>query len=254
MKKEILLACLLPLLAACLQNGQAGGKTDWAGIAQDMFGAYTAKGADNALTDAQIGAGLKEALGIGTANVVKQLGATGGFELDPKVHIPLPASMQKVDAALKLAGMNGLTQELESRMNRAAELATPKAKQLFVGAIKQMGFSDARHILTGGQQDAATQFFRRTMGEALARDIQPIIQSTLAESGAIKAFDAMTARYDALPMTATLASTAKSDLNSYVSTKAVDGIFYYVAKEEAAIRQNPAKRTTDLLKQVFGGQ
>lgn len=255
MRRSVILVCLLPALAACLQNGSANGqKMDWAGMAQGMLGAYTAQGTNSALTDAQIAAGLKEALGVGTANVVQQLGKKGGFDLDPKVHIPLPANLKKVDAALNLAGMNGLTKELESRMNHAAELAAPKAKQLFVDSIKQMSFADARQILTGGQQDAATQFFRRTMGEALVGDIQPIIQSTLAEAGAMKAFDAVTAKYNALPLVGGLASNAKTDLNSYVSGKAVDGIFYYVAKEEAAIRQNPAKRTTELLKQVFGLQ
>lgn len=257
MKTTLILAIAL-LLSACIENGQAGGqKTDWAGLAQNVLGAYqggaTAGGATS-LSDSQIVAGLKEALGVGTANVVTQLGKTGGFNLDPKVHIPLPSQLQKVDSALKLAGMNSLTQELETRMNHAAELATPKAKQLFINSISQMSFADARNILTGTQQDAATQFFRRTMGEQLAADIQPIVQTTLADAGAIKAYDTATARYSTLPLVGKLSGDAKTNLNSYVAGKAVDGIFYYVAQEEAAIRQNPAKRTTELLRQVFSAQ
>lgn len=238
------------LLAGCMENGQSS--SPWAGAMQDMLGAYTNTRGDTALSDAKIAAGLKEALGVGTANVVARLGKVEGFNLDPNIRIPLPSQLQKVDAALKLAGMNNLTQELETRMNRAAELATPRAKQLFVNAITQMSFADARQILFGGQNDAATQYFRRTMGHELTGDIQPIIQATLAEAGAIKAFDTATAHYNRLPLVGQLTGDAKANLNSYVANKAVDGIFYYVAKEEAAIRANPAKRTTDLLKQVFG--
>ncbi len=255
MKKHIVTVSALFLLSACLENGQGGKQqADWAGMVQGALNSYAgaSAGTKSALTDAQITAGLKDALGVGTTNVVAQLGKTGGFNLDPKIRIPLPDKLQRMDAALKLVGMNGLTQELEARMNNAAELATPKAKQLFINSISQMTFADARSILFGGQQDAATQFFRRTMGTELSTDIQPIIQTALAESGAIKAFDRATAQYNTLPMVSQLTGDAKSNLNNYVSNKAVDGIFYYVAQEEAAIRQNPAKRTTEILKKVFG--
>lgn len=230
--------------------------TDWGRIARSVLGTYgqAAPGVRTALSDAQVVAGLKEALSIGSGNVVARLGKAGGFNLDPKIHIPLPLQLQKVDAALRIVGRNGLTRDLEAQMNAAAELATPKAKQLFIGAISQMTFADARAILFSGQQDAATQFFRRTMGAQLVADIKPIVASSLADAGAIKAFDAATASYSRLPLAARLTGDAKANLNSYVASKAVDGIFYYVAQEEAAIRQNPAKRTTALLKTVFGAK
>ena len=200
------------------------------------------------LTDADIVLGLKDALNVGTANVVSKLGAQGGFELDPKVHIPLPQSLSKLDSALKLVGYGHLTADLEKRMNNAAELATPKAKALFIDSVKQMTFSDAKNILFSGQQDAATQFFRQTMGAKLVQEVKPIIGTTLNDSGAIKAFDAALGQYSKLP----LVPDVKADLNDYVANKATDGIFYYIAQEEAAIRQNPAKRTTEILKRVFG--
>lgn len=204
-------------------------------------------GATSALSDTQISTGLKDALKLGTQTVVKQLGKEGGFSLDPAIKIPLPAPLAKVDGTLKKFGMGSLTADLETRMNRAAEIATPKAGALFVNAIQKMTVTDAQAILTGSN-DSATQYLRKTMGPDLAKEIQPIIQTSLAEAGAVKAYDAVTAQYAKMP----LASSLKTNMNDYVTNKALDGIFYYVAQEEAAIRANPAKRTTDILKKVFG--
>lgn len=246
------------LICACASATHANStKPDWTSVMQNAVVAYAGKtnGAKSTLlSDAQIAAGLKEALGVGTGNVVTRLSKTGGFALDPKIRIPLPSQLQRVDAALKMVGKNDLTNDLETRMNRAAELATPKAKQLFMRAITEMTFADARNILLGDKQDAATQFLRRTMGTQLARDIQPIVKTTLADAGALKALDTATAHYAALPMVGQFTSNTKNNLNGYVADKAIDGIFYYVAKEEVAIRKDPAKRTTHLLKQVFAAR
>ena len=114
-----------------------------------------------------------------------------------------------------------------------------------------MTIEDARGILTG-PEDAATQYLRRAMGPELLQDIQPIIQSTLAQAGAIQAYDHTIERYKSIPFVSGIAGNTKSQLNDYVSEKALDGIFYYVAREEAAIRANPAKRTTEILQKVFG--
>lgn len=198
------------------------------------------------LSNRDIAAGLKEALQIGTAAVVSRLGKTDGFNLDPKIHIPLPRNLQKVDKALNLVGMGHLTDDLEVRINRAAEAATPKAKTLFVNSIKQMTFADARQILSGPNY-AATQYLKRTMGPELNKEIQPLIKTSLAQSGALKVYDKVLGQYAQLP----LASSVKGSLTTYAADKTLDGIFYYVAQEEAAIRSNPAKRTTDLLKKVF---
>lgn len=199
-----------------------------------------------ALTSSEIGSGLREALRIGTEKVVGQLGSSDGFNLDPNIHIPLPGVLARVNTALSAIGMSSLTDDLELRLNRAAEAATPKAKALFVTAISQMTISDAKNILTG-PQDAATQYLRSTMGSQLNADMQPLVENALKSAGAIKAYDSVMGKYSQLPFM----PDVQANLNDYVAEKAMDGIFYYVSQEEAAIRTNPAARTTDLLKKVF---
>lgn len=229
------------LTSACVSD-------DWQNTASSILNAQMGtSSAASSLTTAQITQGLKEALRVGTTTVTAQLGKSGGFNFDPKIHIPLPSTLTKVDAALTAVGMGRLTDDLETKMNSAAELATVQAKELFLQSIQQMTIADARQILSS-QQDAATQYLRRTMGQELAARIQPIVQNTLAQTGTIKAYDSVTSQYAALPFISGL----KTDMNNYVTEKAIDGIFYYVAQEEAAIRQNPAKRTTEILRTVFG--
>ena len=203
----------------------------------------------SSLSTGEISAGLREALKVGTQNVVGQLGTANGFNLDPKIHIPLPGTLGKVDSALSAIGMSSLTDDLELRLNRAAEAATPKAKALFVNAISQMTITDAKNILTG-PQDAATSFLRRAMGPQLAQAMQPIIGQAMANAGAVQAYDSVMGQYSQIPFM----PDVKANLNDYVTDKAMDGIFYYVAREEAAIRTNPAARTTDLLKKVFASR
>ena len=198
------------------------------------------------LTQGEMGDGLKEALRVGTETVVAQLGKTDGFNADKAIHIPLPGQLATVQKALKAAGYSSLVDDLELKLNRAAEQATPKAKALFVDAIAAMTIQDAQKILSG-PDDAATQYFRKSMGPGLATEMKPIVDSTLAEAGAVQAYDAMMGQYKALPFM----PDAKANLTDYVVEKGMDGIFHYVAKEEAAIRTNPAARTTDLLKKVF---
>lgn len=229
----------------------SGGSGVFGGIGLDLGSLINNKTSIASLSNVEIIQGLKEALNIGSTNVVNQLGVLNGFNADPKIRIPLPDTLQKVDSALETIGLNDLTEDLETRLNRAAEAATPKAKALFISAIQNMTIEDARGILTG-PNDAATQYLRRAMGPQLTQDIQPIIQSTLAQAGAIQAYDHIMERYDAIPFVSSIAGNTKSQLNDYVSEKALDGIFYYVAKEEAAIRANPAKRTTEILQKVFG--
>tara|TARA_R110002124_G_scaffold233406_1_gene398735 strand:+ start:103612 stop:104391 length:780 start_codon:yes stop_codon:yes gene_type:complete len=203
----------------------------------------------SSLSSSEIGAGLKEALRIGAEKVTKQLGTENAFNLDDKIHIPLPQTLSVVDATLSKMGLNSLTADLETRLNVAAEKAAPKAKELFFAAISSMTIDDATSILSG-PNDAATAYLRKTMGGDLAKEIYPVIEQTLAEAGAVRAYDQVIGKYSQIPFT----QTVKTDLNAYVVDKAMDGLFYYVAKEEAAIRENPAQRTTELLKQVFSAQ
>lgn len=237
---------LLPVLALCGCVSNDNG-TDWLGTATSVLQSTMGQQAGTSLSESQIIAGLKEALGVGTTTVVSQLGRSGGFNLDPKIRIPLPDNLARVDTALRAVGMGSLTADLQNKMNAAAEAATPRAKELFFDAIRQMTFADARSILSG-QQDAATQYLRKTMGAALVEDMKPIIANTLADAGAVQAYDRVMGQYAKLPFMPDI----KANLTDYAANKAMDGIFLYVAQEEAAIRANPAKRTTELLRTVFG--
>ena len=223
----------------------------------DLFG--TAKGLLNtlgggsspaavALSTDEIVAGLREALKIGTERVVGTIGRTDGFNSSPDIHIPLPDSLVRVQSTLKKVGMGSFGDELELKLNRAAEAATPKAKEIFWQAISSMSVQDARKILDG-PSDAATQYFKGRMSVPLKDEMRPVIETTLSEVGAIAAYDAMIGSYESIPFVPNL----KADLTEYSLDKALDGVFLYLAREEAAIRDNPEQRTTDLLKKVFGG-
>jgi len=198
------------------------------------------------LTTSEIIAGLKQALEKGSQAVVSQLGAENGFFSDTQIHIPLPENLSRVKSLLDKAGMGAYTDDVELKLNRAAEAAAPKAKALFVDAISQMKMEDARAILDG-PDDAATSYFRDKMSDGLVKEMSPVIDNTLETVGAVKAYDTMMGKYKSLP----LVPDVKGNLTAYTAGKAVDGIFYYLAQEEKAIRENPAKRTTELLQKVF---
>ncbi len=194
-----------------------------------------------------IGDGLKEALRVGTKNVVGNLGAVDGFNLDPKVHISLPNNLNQVKEVLGKVGMDSMLVDLETRLNRAAEIATPKAKKLFITAINDMTLDDVMAIYNG-PEDSATRYFRSSMSGPLALAMKPIVDDSLADVGAVKSYDDVMASYNAIPFV----PKVDADLSDYVVKKGMKGIFFYLGKEEAAIRQDPAARTTDLLKRVFG--
>ncbi|MDP2105001.1 MAG: DUF4197 domain-containing protein, partial [Desulfobulbaceae bacterium] len=139
--------------------------------------------------------------------------------------------------------------DLEVKLNRAAETATPQAKQLFWQAIEAMTLDDVMSIYNG-PADAATRYFQGKMSKPLAEEMRPVVSESLDQVGAIQSYDAAIGQYRNLP----LVPDVKTDLTGYVVEKGMEGIFYYLAKEEAAIRQNPAKRTTELLQQVFGSR
>ncbi|NFV79586.1 DUF4197 domain-containing protein [Magnetospirillum aberrantis] len=200
-----------------------------------------------ALSTSDIASGLKEALRQGSAAVTQRLGQADGFNADPKVHIPLPDSLRSVQSALKMTGMSGLADDLELKLNRAAEAATPKAKQIFTSALEKMTLDDARAILNG-PKDSATQYFKKAMTPDLKTAFRPVIDKTVAEAGAVKSFETLTSSAKGLPMV----GDARSMLTDHVLDGALSGIFAYLAEEEAAIRDNPAKRGSELLRKVFG--
>lgn len=200
------------------------------------------------LTDLEIGNGLKEALRIGTQRVVGQVGAVDGYNADPLIHIPLPEDLRKVHNVLDKIGLASMTSDLELKLNRAAERAAPEAKDVFWNAITEMSLDDVRGIWKG-PDDSATQYFRGKMTVPLTDRFTPIVLGAMGEVGAIRSYDRMMSKYDSIPFV----PDVKADLTRYTVEKGLSGLFTYVAKEEAAIRNNPAKRTTQLLQRVFGG-
>ena len=202
---------------------------------------------DASLSDSEIARGLKEALRIGSENVVDRLGRENGFYQDPKAHIPLPASLQRVQGIMDRAGRGHLLEDLELRMNRAAEKATPKARAIFMEAIAEMSLEDVREIL-GGPDDAATRYFQGKMSEPLADEFTPVVREGLSEAGAVKAYNEFMGEYRRFPFV----PDVRADLTGHVVDRALEAIFDYLAVEEAGIRNDPVQRTTDILRRVFG--
>ena len=244
---RILLLCMI-LVVGTFQANPVLAQGGFFDQAKELMGNVesVAPGASG-LANSEIADGLREALRVGTERVVGQLGQTDGFNADPDIHIPLPSSLQKVQSALEMVGMSEFGDDLELKLNRAAEAATPKAKQMFVNAISEMTLEDAEAIYNG-PNDSATQYFRSKMSAPLIEEMRPVVDATLSEVGAVQAFDRLMGEYQSLP----LVPNVKADLTTYALEEATDGLFFMLAREEAAIRENPAKRTTELLQKVFG--
>jgi len=236
-----ILALTLIFTGLCCSDLSAG----WLDKLKDQLGGQDQQ--EQTLDNEEVGSGLKEALRVGTETVVSNLGQPGGFNLDPAIHIPLPGQLQQVKKWLGKIGMDSMLTDLEDELNEAAEIATPKAKELFVQAINDMTLDDVMGIYKG-PDDAATQYFKSKMSAPLAAAMKPVVDESLSNVGAVTTYDSAMASYNELPF----APQVDVDLGDYVVEKGMDGIFYYLAKEEAAIRQDPVKRTTDLLKRVFG--
>ncbi len=216
------------------------------------------------ISQTQASGALKSALGIAVDSVVNRLGKQGGFLNDPLVRIGLPGGLKDVAPILQATGKAGLLTDLESRMNRGAELATPPARKLFHAAVDKMTWSDAIGIVTGGK-DAATQYLRRTAGQELESQMRPIVGQQLQGAGAIKAFDSVINKVGGQQGVGAIAGAlggvlggqpaqnlSKLNVTDYVTSKAVDGIFTYVAKEEAGIRANPLGAGSKQISTVFG--
>lgn len=211
------------------------------------------------LPDSDITAGLKEALARGTTNAINSLGREGGFLNNPKVRIPLPGKLQQAGKLARQLGQGAKVDAFELSMNRAAEKAVPQVAQIFGDAIRKMTVNDARGILTSGDH-AATDFFRRVAGDALAARIRPIVSQATARVGVTQKYKAFIAGNSGGALGGALGALGgdKSgralDLDDYVTAKTLDGLFSEIAGQEQSIRHDPAARSTDLLKKVFGGR
>lgn len=199
------------------------------------------------LSENRIIAGLKEALTIGTGNAINLTGRLDGFFRNAAIKILIPRQLNTLARGLRAVGMGDKVDEFEMSMNRAAEKAAPQARKIFVNAIKQMTFNDARRILTGGDT-AATEFFREKTSDDIARAMRPIIGKAMNDVGATRQYKDLVDQFRQIPF----ARTQSLDIDDYVVDKTLDGIFYMVGEEEKKIRKNPAARVTSILREVFG--
>lgn len=201
------------------------------------------------LTTAEVAEGLKEALIKGISNGSDVASQLDGYFKNPQIKIPFPSDVKKVEDRLRQIGAGEQVDKFIMTLNRGAEDAAKEAKPIFISAIRSMTIEDAWGILKG-DQNAATQYLKRTTGPQLREKFSPVIQRSLDKVNATKYYADVVNTYNKIP----LVEKVNPDLNSYATDKAIDGLFFLIAKEEKEIRQDPVARTTDLLKRVFGSQ
>jgi len=207
----------------------------------------TGQAAGKGLDDTTIASGLKEALAIGTKNAVKLVSTLNGYYGNEAIKILLPDKIQK---AAEIAGKLGYQKQVDEfiqSMNHAAETAAPKAASFFSDAIKGMTIDDARKILSGGDT-SATEYFKSKTSSNLYDEFKPSISESMNQTGVVRFYNAMMSKVPAIPF----AKPESVDLDHYITTKALDGLYHMVGQEEQKIRTNPIARTTDLLAKVFG--
>jgi hypothetical protein len=193
---------------------------------------------------------FKESLTQGVTKAIKELGREDGYFKSIDVKIPVPEELEPAEKALNLLGQEKYVNDFVLRMNRAAETAVPSVVDIFADAILAMTFDDVQKIFKGSK-DEATQFFKRTSSKKLNEKILPIVKKMTDKAGVTSSYKKFSKKANAL---AEAVGREVPDLDIYVTGKAVDGLFFMIAKEEAEIRANPAARTTDLLKKVFGSK
>jgi hypothetical protein len=204
-------------------------------------------GGSSWLSTEKIIAGLKEALNVGIEKSTKKLSQPGGFANNKKYYITLPDELKKVTKTLRKVGLGSLVDDFENKMNVAVEKATASALPIFKDAILNMSFDDAKKILNGGDT-AATDYLKAKTSAMLMKQYKPIITHSMKDVGALKIYNDLLAKYDAIPFK----SKPNLSLEKYVTEKGLDALFSAVAEQETAIRKDPVARTTELLKQVFG--
>jgi hypothetical protein len=241
MKRAVLGLALL----ACVASASAQERTTVLG---DILKGVAKGGGLSSISQQDASAGLKEALTLSATAVTQRLGRTDGFFADPRVKIPLPGALGRAQSSLSKLGLSGPLDDLQLRVNRGAEAAMPQAKTLFVNAVKGMTIADGVAIVRGGDT-AGTQFLRGRTETQLTAALRPHMEKALQQAGAFNALDAASARAGM----AGAAGNLRGELIQFAVGKALDGAFGYIAEEERAIRRDPARRTTALLRRVFGG-
>jgi len=235
---NVVLATLLSLAALALLPACAGFDPGSLGDILDGGGP---------LDDATIVSGLREALNIGTQRASASVSRTDGYFGNARIRIPLPQELDSAASTLRSVGLGSHVDDFELAMNRAAEAAAGEAVDVFWSAIRSMTIADARGILNG-PDTAATAYFRRTTETKLEARFAPIVDEKMTALGTVRVYDRLVAAYDALPLT----TRPAFDPRAYVTDRALDGLFTVLGDEEKRIRDDPAARTTELLRKVFG--
>ncbi|MFT4091908.1 MAG: DUF4197 domain-containing protein [Asticcacaulis sp.] len=248
MDRRILLGALLS--AGFATGAQAQSLKDiLKGIAKTQTTPQTGNSAvTGGLTQTNAAQGLREALSLGAVAAVTRVGKSDGYWGDSLIRIPLPNTLAKVQKGLAQVGMSGALDEVHLKVNRAAEASAPVARDLFVDAIKSMTLNDAVGIVKGGTT-SGTQYLQKATTPRLTTLFTPTIEDALEDTGAVRALGNAISRNG---LGGYVQKEPKVYLGEYAVGKALDGLFYYVGREESAIRTDPAKRTSDILKAVFG--
>jgi hypothetical protein len=198
------------------------------------------------LSESKVASGLKQALQVGSENAVKIVGKPNGYFGNEAIKIVMPKDLHLLESGMREMGFGPKIDEFILSMNRSAEAAAPAARKIFIDAIFAMSFDDAKRILSG-DNTAATQYFKEKTTRQLTDAFTPVVKKTMGENGVVRQYDALTEQYKNIPF----ARSQSLDIDHYVVSKALDGLFYELAEQEKQIRTNPAARTTDLLKEVF---
>ncbi len=245
MKRSLISLALLPFLLTALRAQQTQSPLDE--LKRRIEEAARGKNTSNGLTNDKIVAGLKEALRVGTGNAVALTGKPDGFLKNAAIKILLPEKLRTAGKTLRMVGMGSQVDALEVGMNRAAEQAAPKAKQIFLNSLNRMTFTDARQIFTGGDT-AATDYFKHTSSDELTTAFAPIVHRAMENVGVVRQYNQLMKN----PMLSAVANDKSFNLDDYVVGKTMDGLFYMVGEEEKKIRKDPAAQVTPILKEVFG--
>ncbi len=204
-------------------------------------------GRKDKVADTDVVSGLKEALQVGSGNAVNLTGKVNGYFGNEAIKILMPSQLRTVEKGLRAIGQGQKVDDFVLAMNRAAEKAAPAAKDIFWGAIKGMSFDDARKILGGGDT-AATDYLRTTTGDSLTSSFRPVVSDSMKDVGVVQKYKQLQGSYQSIPFASSLPSV---DIEQYVVSKAMDGLFLVLGNEERKIRADPGARVTDLLKKVF---
>jgi hypothetical protein len=206
------------------------------------------KGGGAGISQDEAARAIKEALSNGVKTGVSKVSAADGYFANPAIKIPMPSEAKTVESALRGIGQGDLIDRTVLQINRSAEQAAVKAGPIFADAITKMSINDAMSIVSNKQQDACTQFLRHTTTEQLVVAFKPIIKTVLDETKTTGLWSEVMGTYNRIPFH----SPVNTDLPDYVCRKAIDGLFYMIAIEEAKVRKDPMGQASDLIKKVFG--